>query len=50
MKAVRVETYGGPLLWIDVERPRLPESGDDSSMAAYSFIEHEDIAVNMLIL
>ena len=28
MKVVCVESYGGPILWKDVERPRLPHEDD----------------------
>jgi hypothetical protein len=29
MKAIRVDSYGGPIHWMDVERPVLPHLADD---------------------
>ena len=42
MKAVRVNAYGGPIHWIDVERPILPNANDGIITTTAQYLGEDD--------
>jgi|EP00982_Pelagococcus_subviridis_P010182 NADPH2:quinone reductase len=50
MKVVCVESYGGPILWKDVERPRLPHEDDALVATLKDYLQQGRVVAGMLIL
>ena len=51
MKAIRVGSYGGPIKWMDVERPVLPHIADDIVQTMSEYLrEDKNVAVAGMVI